>query len=587
MRLASFEARLRRRGAQQFPARPSERALMPSDAAGRDPFAMADPTRVLIAGAGVAAFEATLALGETAGARVDVELVAPETRFWYRPLAVAEPFGLGEVRSFDLPELAAAAGAHLTPGRIVAVDAGAHVALTDRGAELPYDRLLLATGADPRPAVPGVESFRGPADTEAIRSLLRALDEGTARSVAFCISPGAGWVLPGYELALLLSAYAAARRVEGVRIAVVTLEEEPLELFGEAASRQTRELLERRGIELHTRAYAAEARDGELRLVPDATLRADRVVALPALHGVPIDGVPQTRAGFVVVDDHGRLPGFHDLFAAGDLTTFPVKQGGIAAQQAEAAAEAIAAELGLVTAPRPFSPVLRGLLLTGEAPRYLRHEPGAESTISPEPLWWPPAKIVGRYLAPFLARLADSRTPREAAPPPGALTVERRLEREELDRADERRRAAAAAGEDDDDRAAAVRDVLSTDVVVVAPDDTLGEIAGRMRERDVGSALVADAGRLIGILTSRDLLRAFAGRVHASEARAREWMTSEPLTVEAATPLPAALRLMTDHGIHHLPVVEGERAVGMVGARQVARAVAEQARTHPRIGLGL
>jgi CBS domain-containing protein len=119
---------------------------------------------------------------------------------------------------------------------------------------------------------------------------------------------------------------------------------------------------------------------------------------------------------------------------------------------------------------------------------------------------------------------------------------------------------------------------MSSEVLVVAPEDTLGEIAERMREHDVGSALVSDFGRLIGILTARDLLGAFAGRVHSSEARAREWMTSEPISVVATTPLAAALQLMTDHAIHHLPVVEGDRPVGMVGARQLARAVAELAR---------
>jgi sulfide:quinone oxidoreductase len=559
---------------------------MPRDRPAASLPAMSDTTRVLVAGAGVAAFEAALALREAAGPRVVVELVAPETRFWYRPLAVAEPFGLGKVQSFDLPELAAAAGAAFTPGRVVGVDATAHVAWTDEGTELPYDMLLLAMGAAPRPAVPGASSFRGPADMEVIGSLLRDLDAGTARSVAFCVSPGAGWVLPGYELALLLSTHSASRGLD-VRISLVTLEEEPLELFGEEASRQIAALLERRGIELHTRAYAAEARDGELRLVPDVVVKADRVIALPALHGVPVDGVPQTRDGFVVVDDHGRLPGFPDLFAAGDVTSFPVKHGGIAAQQADAAAEAIAAHVGALSEPAPFSPVLRGLLLTGEAPQYLRHEPGAESRISLEPLWWPPAKIVGRHLAPFLARLAESPTAEDAEAPPGALPVERRLDREERHRSYARLRAAVEDEERDEERRAlAVRDVLSTHLLVVAPDDTLGEIAERMREQDVGSALVADFGRLIGILTSRDLLRAFAGRVHASEARAREWMTSEPLTVEAATPLPAALRLMTEHGIHHLPVVDGERPVGMVGARQVAQAVAEQ-RARPHIGLGL
>jgi CBS domain-containing protein len=96
---------------------------------------------------------------------------------------------------------------------------------------------------------------------------------------------------------------------------------------------------------------------------------------------------------------------------------------------------------------------------------------------------------------------------------------------------------------------------------------------------------VADYGRLIGILTSRDLVRAFAGRVHSSEARVREWMTAEPIAARPDTSLATAFRLMHDHAIHHLPVVEHERPVGMVGMRIVAGALAER-RAHSHIGLG-
>jgi len=552
---------------------------------------MSSPTRVLIAGAGVAAFEATLALREAARERVDIELVAPETKFWYRPLAVAEPFGLGEVRSFDLPQLAAEAGAHFTPGEIVAVDPVAHVARTAAGAELGYDVLLIATGASPRAAVAGALTFRGPADTDLIRTLLQELDRGDVQRVAIAVPLGAVWALPAYELALLIAAYVAARRIEDVQIVLVTTEEEPLQLFGSAASAAAAELLDERGITLRTHAHATEASEGQLRLVPEAIIAADRVVALPRLYGRPIDGIPQNRDGFIVVDEQSRVAGFRDVFAAGDVTTFPVKQGGIAAQQAEAAAEAIAADLGALAQPRPFRPVLRGLLLTGGAPRYLRHEVsggrGATSAVSLEPLWWPPAKIVGRHLAPFLAQLAGAAEPKPATAPPGAVPVEVELRPDDLARVEATRSALPLAGEEakDDRQRRTVGEIMSTEVLVVAPEDTLGEIAERMRERDVGSALVSDFGRLIGILTSRDLLRAFAGRVHSSEARAREWMTSEPISVAATTPLTAALQLMTDHAVHHLPVVEGDRPVGMVGARQVARAVAELARTRSGIGL--
>jgi len=127
-----------------------------------------------------------------------------------------------------------------------------------------------------------------------------------------------------------------------------------------------------------------------------------------------------------------------------------------------------------------------------------------------------------------------------------------------------------------------VAEVMTADPLVVAPEDTLGEVAEKMRERDLGSALVSDYGRLIGILTSRDLLRAFAGRVHPSEARAREWMTADPIVVSAATPIAAAVTLMTEYGFHHLPVIEGERPVGTLGLRQAAR----QRRGWTGIGLG-
>jgi CBS domain-containing protein len=132
------------------------------------------------------------------------------------------------------------------------------------------------------------------------------------------------------------------------------------------------------------------------------------------------------------------------------------------------------------------------------------------------------------------------------------------------------------------DSAVTVADVMSTDPLVVAPEDTLGEVAEKMRARDLGSALVADYGRLIGILTSRDLLHAFASRVHPSEGRVREWMTAEPVAVSAATPIEAAVTLMTEYGFHHLPVVEDGRPTGMLGLRQAAH----QARGRSGIGLG-
>ena len=332
----------------------------------------AHPAHVLIAGGGVAALEAALALRALAEERVSVELLAPEPHFWYRPLAVAEPFELGEVRHFELSKLAAEAGATFTPGELVSVDAARRLAYTSPGGAVPYSTLLIACGAMPKPAIDGALTFRGPADTSKIEGLLTEIEAGEVRRVVFAVPAGAAWTLPAYELALMTAAWLAKRGIAGVEIALVTPEDEPLHLFGREASGAVRELLDERGIAVHTRAYPAEAREGELLLVADGIVVADRVVALPRLQGPRIGGVPQTFEGFIPVDLHGRVTGMSDVYAAGDITTFPVKQGGIAAQQAEAAAEAIAAAAGVDVTPRPFRPVLRGLLLTGAEPRYLR-----------------------------------------------------------------------------------------------------------------------------------------------------------------------------------------------------------------------
>jgi CBS domain-containing protein len=123
----------------------------------------------------------------------------------------------------------------------------------------------------------------------------------------------------------------------------------------------------------------------------------------------------------------------------------------------------------------------------------------------------------------------------------------------------------------------AVGEMMARDVLAVAPEDTIGETAQKMVERGVGSAVVLDYGRLIGIFTERDLLRAVADRVHSSEARVREWMTAEPITITPETSAEDAAQTMLDNGFRHLPVVEGDRAVGIVSIRDVARWISEDA----------
>jgi CBS domain-containing protein len=114
-----------------------------------------------------------------------------------------------------------------------------------------------------------------------------------------------------------------------------------------------------------------------------------------------------------------------------------------------------------------------------------------------------------------------------------------------------------------------LRDIMTEDVLTVAPEDTLGEVASKMVDRGVGAVVVGDFGRIIGVLTERDIMRAVAARTHSSDARAREWMTSDPITASADTDVEEAARTMMDKGFRHLPVVEGEKAVGIVSIRDV------------------
>ena len=183
-------------------------------------------------------------------------------------------------------------------------------------------------------------------------------------------------------------------------------------IFGEEAGRAVRELLSERGIALRTATRAVTARAGRLELGGGDSIPADAVIALPRLTGPAIGGLPHDPDGFIPVDSHGAVRGLSDVFAAGDATAFPLKQGGLAAQQADAVAETIAARLGAPVVAEPFRPVLRGLLLTGGAPLYLRAQLGAGSgmarrlpvsAVSRRALWWPPGKVAGRYLAPLLA----------------------------------------------------------------------------------------------------------------------------------------------------------------------------------------
>lgn len=365
-------------------------------------------SRVLIAGGGVAALEAAIALRDLAGDRVEVVIYSPREDFIYRPFAVAEPYGASREMRYDLRPLAERCGATFHRGSIGSVDGERQRAHTHDGEEISYEQLIVACGSRLLVGVSGAVTFWGVAEDHRVQDVVRDLRERRLRRVVFTMPGGGTWALPMYELALLAGTELAKAGVEDASLVIVTPEDSPLHLFGIGASQRVGELLAARGIEVITGATPVKYEGGRLTLSPSAEVEADAVLSLPHIEGRQIGGVPHDLNGFVAIDEHCRIQGMPHAFAIGDVTSFPVKQGGIATQQADVAAEAIAAELGCDVPAGALDPLLRGVLWTGTEPLYLSgylaggH--GETSIAGDTPLWdgAEEDKIVGRYLTPFL-----------------------------------------------------------------------------------------------------------------------------------------------------------------------------------------
>lgn len=387
------------------------------------------PRRVVVVGGGIAGVETLLALRTLAGDAVSLTLVSPSDRLHYRPFAVLEQFAARATRHYDLAEICEDLGVARRAEALASVDAGAHEIVAADGARIPYDDLVLAPGAHADAGLPHAHTFLAEADPGSLHWIVAELEQRATRRVAFVVPGGRTWPLPLYELALMTAARVRELGVEDAELTFVTPEDAPLALFQGAASAAVAKRLERAGIAFAGNTYAHDYDGRTLALTPgERTLEADRVVALPVLTGPAIEGVPCDPEGFVHVDELGRVPGAEDVYAVGDATTFAIKQGGIAAQQADVAAALIARAAG-ASVPAPGTrPLLRSVLFTGEGPLYLRATiTGGESIASSASRhcpWWPPHKVAARYLAPYLADRDESDRPTarrhlRIVPPPG------------------------------------------------------------------------------------------------------------------------------------------------------------------------
>jgi len=374
-----------------------------------------EPTRfeVLIAGGGVAGLEAAFAVRDLAGERVKITVLAPGSEFVYRPNAVKEPFTLGYAQRYPLAALVKDAGAELVHDAISRVDVDRRLAHTVAGAELPYDALLLGLGASLNQRYEHVTTVDDARIDEHLHGLVQDVEQGYVKRLAFVIPAPMPWPLPAYELALLTAERAWDMQAELV-ITILTPERAPLAVFGERASREVAQLLADRGIEVITSAYCEIPKAKTINVSPGGRqLEFDRIVALPELRGPALAGIPQDGGGFISVDEFCKVRGIERVYAAGDATDFPVKHGGIAAQQADTAARSIVALAGAPVMPQAFDPVLEGVLVTGDQPRYFKAQlsggHGSDQEVVGTPVPASTRKIAARYLADHLEHQTPDR----------------------------------------------------------------------------------------------------------------------------------------------------------------------------------
>jgi sulfide:quinone oxidoreductase len=376
---------------------------------------MTEPTtpRVVIVGGGVAALETLIALRDLAGDRVMITLVAPETNFSYRPMTVAQPFHLGHAREYPLADIAEEFHAAFIRDSVAEVRADDKSVRGASDRELSYDYLVIAIGAKASPSFPHAITFGDDPSEQRLHGMLADLEQGYLQRVAFVVPGEAAWTLPLYELALMTARQAWGMGMDRVRFTLVTPEERPLAMFGGPASQAVAEMLAAEGIEFVGASYPTVGRGYVIADPGGRRIDVERVVSLPVLDGRRLAGVPADATGFIPVDAYGRVRGVAGVYAAGDATNFPIKQGGLATQQADAVAQTVAAEVGAGVDPEPFRPVLRGLLLTGGDDRYMRHSiagGAGEGEVSGHTLWWPPTKIAGPYLSGYLFDRDDAQT---------------------------------------------------------------------------------------------------------------------------------------------------------------------------------
>ena len=373
--------------------------------------------RVVIAGSGVGGLEAAFSLRALAADRVAITMVSPDTHFSYRPMGVRDPFSLAGAEEYPLDAIAADLAVELRRDRLASVQPSACTVRTTGGELIGYDHLLLAVGPLRSSVFAEALTLDDHRLGDQLAGLRADIERGEVESVAFIAPRGTTWPLPIYELAFLTAAHAEDLGID-LSITVATPEVAPLAVFGPEAAMAVRGMLHRAGISLRTGVRCQVPGDQQLVLEPrGAVMHVDRIVGMPLLWGPSIPGLPSAAGGFVPVDPLSRVQGCDRVFAVGDMTDLPLKHGGIAGQQADLAAEAIAADIAGIAEPRPRRLIAEAVLLGADRPVRLRAmlDPTGVATrcaVASEPRGLPRDKLITRRLTPYLRQLDQARARR-------------------------------------------------------------------------------------------------------------------------------------------------------------------------------
>jgi sulfide:quinone oxidoreductase len=369
---------------------------------------MAERVRILVAGSGPGALEATLALSRSEQLDAEISLISPQTEYLYRPNLVMEPFGVVSTARYSVGEIIRHPSVQQWQGLIERVDPAAGKAWSPENDEFDFDAMVVATGTRPRIELPAPAITIGAPDwKEDVAQVVAEIDAGEISNVIFTRPAGAAYSLPMYELALMAADRASRQSQRQITIAVVTPERIPLELFGAENSERVAKLCAQSGVLVRTANEAAVYDGTTLTLADGETFAAGRVIAVPGLDPIVPEGLPAGAGGFIEVDEHQLVTGTTNIYAVGDVTDFPLKQGGLASEAADAAAAAIEAQLGSRETAEPFTGETQGILLTTQTRLMMRAritKDGSTSLPIDQPSG-PVQKIASRLLAERLQEL--------------------------------------------------------------------------------------------------------------------------------------------------------------------------------------